>query len=55
MGRILFLIVAALVVFMIVTWIVHTLLFLFWVALIAVAGIAVFRLAHWSSGRRSRT
>ena len=54
MGRILFLIIAALVVFMIVTWIVHSLIFFFWIALIAVAGFAVLRLAMWS-GRRSRS
>jgi Flp pilus assembly protein TadB len=53
MGRIIFLIIAALVVFMIVTWIVHALMFFFWIALIAVAGFAVLRLAMWS-GRRSR-
>ena len=55
MGRILFLIIAALVVFMIVTWVVHALLFLFWIALIAVAGLSLFRLSQWSSGRRSRS
>jgi len=54
MGRIIFLIIAALVVFMIVTWIVHALIFFFWIALIAVAGFAVLRLAMWS-GRRSRS
>ena len=54
MGRIIFLIIAALVVFMIVTWIVHALIFFFWIALIAVAGFAVLRFAMWSSGRRSR-
>ncbi len=54
MGRIIFLIIAALVVFMVVTWIVHVLLFFFWIALIAVAAFCVLRLAMWSSGRRSR-
>src|SRR6266699_1001049 len=37
MGRILFLIIAALVAFMIVTWVVHALMFFFWIALVAVA------------------
>ncbi len=55
MGRIIFLIIAALVVFMIVTWIVHALILFFWIALIAVAGFAVLRFAMWSSGRRSRS
>jgi Flp pilus assembly protein TadB len=55
MGRIILLIIAGLVAFMIVTWIVHVMMFLFWIALIAVAGFCVLRLAMWSSGRRSRT
>jgi hypothetical protein len=55
MGRIIFLVIAALVVFMIVTWIVHALLFFFWIALLAVAGFSLLRLAMWSSGRRSRS
>src|SRR6266567_2644302 len=54
MGRILFLIIAALVAFMIVTWVVHALMFFFWIALVAVAGFGLLRLGRWSSARRSR-
>ena len=53
MGRIIFLIIAALVAVMIVTWVVHALMFFFWIALIAVAGISLLRLGRWSSSRRS--
>ena len=55
MGRILFLIIAALVAFMIVTWVVHALMFFFWIALVAVAGFGLLRLGRWSSSRRSRS
>jgi Flp pilus assembly protein TadB len=55
MGRIIFLIIAALVVFMIVTWVIHALILFFWIALIAVAGLSLLRLSRWSSARRSRS
>lgn len=55
MGRIIFLIIAALVVVMIVTWVIHALMFFFWIALIAVAGLSLLRLSRWSSSRRSRS
>lgn len=52
MGRIILLVIAALVVFIIVTWIVHALMFFFWIALLAMAGFSLVRLAMWSSARR---
>jgi hypothetical protein len=55
MGRILFLIIAALVAFMIVTWVVHALMFFFWFAVVAVAALGLFRLGRWSSSRRARS
>ncbi len=42
------------VAFMIVTWVVHALMFFFWIALVAVAGFGLLRLGRWSSARRSR-
>ncbi|HLQ55396.1 MAG TPA: hypothetical protein VK162_14145 [Streptosporangiaceae bacterium] len=55
MGRIIMLVVGAFLVFVVAAWIIHVLLFFFWIALIAVAGFSLFRFARWSSARRSRS
>jgi hypothetical protein len=55
MGRILFLVIAAIAAILIVSWVVHALMFFFWFAVIAVAALGLIRLGRWSSSRRARS
>jgi hypothetical protein len=54
MGRLILMLVGAVIAVAVVLWIIHVVMFYFLLAVVAVAGFGLFRLGRWSSSRGSR-